>query len=422
MWNFTKGLLIIALAIFSLSTKAQVGINNDTPNPAAILDIKSDTLGVLFPRIADSSFLDNEKGLFFYATDDDKFYYYNGSNWQCVNPFLSTGTDNARLNGSLEVQGNVSVEPESTISGYGTIPLGGIIMWSGDHTNVPDGWTLCNGAIVNSIQTPDLRGRFVVGYSDGNKNSDDPRYTSYGSKNNAASLTYQYVGDVGGDTVVELTENNIPQHKHDHGNISINGNGGPHTHKLAQERQAVGSGDGGSDRVKRLQSTLANGNNDETGTTVTDGTEADRGSHTHPSSSFTGNTGNWGGEYHPEEYYYDYSGSKCQYNTTKAGCDDLSPYMTPYDFLKADPCDGSFEPIDPGDPAPIALATPIDPGGPGEMPEFNPGCFLNKPMCKNNDYNPNYGQKIVTQAAYYSQDPVENRPPYYVIAYIIRVK
>lgn len=418
MWNLTKGLLIITLVVFSVSIKAQVGINKDNPNPAAILDIESDTLGVLFPRIADSSFLDNEEGLFFYATNDHKFYFYNGSSWQCVNPLMSTGPSNARLNGSLEVQGNVTVEAESTISGYGTIPLGGIIMWSGVHTNVPDGWALCNGDLIGTIQTPDLRGRFVVGWSDGNKTSSDPRYDGYGDKNSAVSLAYQYVGDIGGDTTVILSEAQMPTHNHNKGTLNITASGS-HNHGYRKpglgsdkvEFDAVGAGSGES--IYHI------------------GATSESSTHTHPNSSFSGNTGNKGGVYHPEEYYYDYSGSECQYNTAKPGCTDLSPYKSPYNAIKADPCDGSFDPVDPVDPGDPALAASVDPGGttvlaapggPGDTPEFNLNCFLNKPMCKNNDYNPGYGQKKVTKAAYYSQDPVENRPPYYVVAFIIRVK
>lgn len=43
----------------------------------------------------------------------------------------------------------------------GTIPVGGIILWSGTIASIPTGWALCNG----SNGTPDLRDRFVVGAS-----------------------------------------------------------------------------------------------------------------------------------------------------------------------------------------------------------------------------------------------------------------
>ena len=47
--------------------------------------------------------------------------------------------------------------------GNGTIPVGGIIMWSGSIASVPTGWALCNG----SNGTPDLRDRFIVGAGSG---------------------------------------------------------------------------------------------------------------------------------------------------------------------------------------------------------------------------------------------------------------
>lgn len=41
----------------------------------------------------------------------------------------------------------------------GTIPIGGIIFWSGTIATIPSGWALCNGA----NGTPDLRNEFIVG-------------------------------------------------------------------------------------------------------------------------------------------------------------------------------------------------------------------------------------------------------------------
>jgi len=45
----------------------------------------------------------------------------------------------------------------------GTIPIGGIIIWSGSTGSVPGGWRLCNG----SNGTPNLQDRFVVGAGSG---------------------------------------------------------------------------------------------------------------------------------------------------------------------------------------------------------------------------------------------------------------
>ena len=53
-------------------------------------------------------------------------------------------------------------------SASGTVPVGGIIMWSGSTGSIPTGWALCNGG----NGTPNLQDRFIVGagnnYSPGN--------------------------------------------------------------------------------------------------------------------------------------------------------------------------------------------------------------------------------------------------------------
>jgi hypothetical protein len=54
----------------------------------------------------------------------------------------------------------------ATFSGNGTIPVGGIIMWSG--ASVPTGWQLCNNSLITSGSlagqfTPNLVDKFIVG-------------------------------------------------------------------------------------------------------------------------------------------------------------------------------------------------------------------------------------------------------------------
>ena len=44
----------------------------------------------------------------------------------------------------------------------GTVPVGGIIIWSGTVAAIPANWTLCDG----TAGTPDLRSRFVIGAGD----------------------------------------------------------------------------------------------------------------------------------------------------------------------------------------------------------------------------------------------------------------
>ena len=93
----------------------------------------------------------------------------------------------------------------ANLTGIVAVPSGCILIWSGAANAIPSGFVLCNG----SNSTPDLRGKFVVGYHDGNGDYD--------------------VGDTGGDETVTLTTAQIPSHKHttniDGGHV-IPGNGG----------------------------------------------------------------------------------------------------------------------------------------------------------------------------------------------------
>ena len=74
-----------------------------------------------------------------------------------------------------------------------SIPRGLIAMWNG--TQVPNGWALCNGQIVDDLQTPDLSGKFVVGWQSGNED-------------------YNLIGNTGGQEKVTLSTQEIPSHVH----------------------------------------------------------------------------------------------------------------------------------------------------------------------------------------------------------------
>jgi hypothetical protein len=69
-------------------------------------------------------------------------------------------------------------------SASGTIPVGGIIMWSGAIANIPTGWSLCNG----SNGTPDLRNRFIIGAHSGTTDTTYPNL-SPGATGGSADAT-----------------------------------------------------------------------------------------------------------------------------------------------------------------------------------------------------------------------------------------
>jgi microcystin-dependent protein len=103
----------------------------------------------------------------------------------------------------------------TSVSGYGTIPVGGIILWSGAVNAVPDGWALCNG----TQNTPDLRGRFVMG----------------GGGTRAVGVT-------GGAETVTLSIGQLPAHNHVvSGRTSSDGD---HSHMLPRNYADDGNGRG----------------------------------------------------------------------------------------------------------------------------------------------------------------------------------
>lgn len=88
--------------------------------------------------------------------------------------------------------------------------IGVIAMWSGSVVSIPDGWELCDGTTYSksdgsgNITSPDLSGRFILGYD---------------------GVTYN-IGVTGGSFTNTLTTSNLPSHTHP---VSI-GSGGSHAH------------------------------------------------------------------------------------------------------------------------------------------------------------------------------------------------
>jgi Calx-beta domain len=84
-------LLINGCFLFVLAFSQNVGIGTPTPNNYAILDIKSDTKGILIPRMDSSSRkqIPNIRGLLVYDTSTNTLWHNNGSVW--VNYYIIPG-------------------------------------------------------------------------------------------------------------------------------------------------------------------------------------------------------------------------------------------------------------------------------------------------------------------------------------------
>ena len=128
-----------------------------------------------------------------------------------------------------------------TGAGFGFVPQGGIIMWSGSIASIPSGWNLCDG----TNGTPDLRDRFVVG----------------------AGNTYA-VDETGGANTVALAEANLAAHTH-----SVSGttaSDGAHTHTVSGNTSNTGA-----------HTHTVSGNTSNTGAHTHSGSTSNTGSHNH---------------------------------------------------------------------------------------------------------------------------------------------
>ena len=117
--------------------------------------------------------------------------------------------------GGTGATGDKGQKGEVGSAGSTGIPSGFIGLWSGAANAIPSGWYLCNG----SNGTPDLRGRFVVGYSNNDSDYD--------------------VGDTGGAKDVILSAAQMPNHAH---YFSTTTTGGNHVHQYIDQYVVINNG------------------------------------------------------------------------------------------------------------------------------------------------------------------------------------
>ena len=131
----------------------------------------------------------------------------------------ASGNENIRVDSDLTYNPVTNTLNVPNISGNGSglsgieaFVTGMIILWSGAANAIPTGFVLCNG----QNNTPDLRGRFVVGYNDNDNDYD--------------------VNDTGGSKDNTLSVSQLPSHNHSFsGSASHN-----HTHTKATHPSGSG--------------------------------------------------------------------------------------------------------------------------------------------------------------------------------------
>jgi microcystin-dependent protein len=142
-------------------------------------------------------------------------------------------------------------------------PIGTIIMWNPivdgkTQESIPYGWAVCDGSKITinrngvpfEYQTPDLRGRFVVGTNDptwnntqtglpvtlNNKNT-IPKYLR--DDGTMINLINYRLGQTGGEEQHLLTEAEMPNHTHQHKDTVFAESGGVYNDWKSQDNQTL---------------------------------------------------------------------------------------------------------------------------------------------------------------------------------------
>lgn len=139
-------------------------------------------------------------------------------------------TNGLYLKEELEAQSSVTVAntvEADEFTGIGVMPVGGIIMWSGELNDLPSEWALCDGSVVNGYATPDLSGKFVVGYNASGGTS--PTVATNKEVNTGV------VGNTGGTDLQTLETENLPIHNHG----GSTNDGGNHRHSFTDRYWSI---------------------------------------------------------------------------------------------------------------------------------------------------------------------------------------
>ena len=130
---------LLAAVLITATTYAQVGINNENPDPSAALDITSTTKGLLMPRMTNAqrqAISNPAAGLQVFVTDFDggSFMFYDGTKWGTLS-FTKTIPDAPTIGTA------VAADTQATVSFTAPSSDGGSAITSYTATSSPDGIT-----------------------------------------------------------------------------------------------------------------------------------------------------------------------------------------------------------------------------------------------------------------------------------------
>ena len=100
-------LSLLLTGFFSFSISAQVGIGTTSPDASAALDVSSNSMGMLPPRMTTTqrdAISSPAAGLMIYCTSVNDLQYYNGTNWISIGNNIEAASETGRYNNVIRYE------------------------------------------------------------------------------------------------------------------------------------------------------------------------------------------------------------------------------------------------------------------------------------------------------------------------------
>jgi hypothetical protein len=100
-------LSLLLTGFFSFSISAQVGIGTTSPDASAAMDVSSNSMGMLPPRMTTNqrdAISSPAAGLMIYCTSVNDLQYYNGTNWISIGNNIEAASETGRYNNVIRYE------------------------------------------------------------------------------------------------------------------------------------------------------------------------------------------------------------------------------------------------------------------------------------------------------------------------------
>lgn len=206
--NLPRLLVFSIVCAFYSSAYAQVGIGTDAPNAKAVLELQSpgNNQGFLVPRLTTAqrsamTLAAADKGMLVFDSSDNKFYYWNGTDWIVIEDSVGTGTVTTVNTGAGLTGGPISVTGTISIADNGVTTLK-ILNGAVNTAKLADDAVVSAKIADGTIATADLANASVTAAKLANT---AVTAGTYGSATQVPQLIVDAQGRITGVTLVAIT-------------------------------------------------------------------------------------------------------------------------------------------------------------------------------------------------------------------------